>query len=87
MAFIGLHSVKRGEDHQEFGKWLGFHHCGVKWMPTDEGEVLLVRIPLVCKHLSYDQDGQAGCRIYEKRPKICRDHLCKKLRKPDATGD
>jgi Fe-S-cluster containining protein len=87
MAFIGLHSIKRGEDHQEFGKWLAFHHCTPRWMPTDDGEVLLVKIPLVCKHLSYDNDGLAGCKIYEKRPKICQDHKCNKVREYNAPGD
>lgn len=79
MAFIGLHSIKRGEDHQEFGKWLAFHRCDPKWMQTEEGEVLLVKIPLVCKHLSYDKDGIASCKIYDERPKICRDHECLKI--------
>lgn len=81
MAFIGLHSIKKGEDKQEFAQWLAYHQCGVRWMQTDESDqVLLVKIPIVCKHLSYNNAGIASCKIYEDRPRICRDHLCGKLR-------
>lgn len=83
MAFIGLHSIVKGQDRQEFGRWLGYHRCSPRWMRTDGGEVLLVKIPIVCEHLAYDAAGLARCRIYDSRPRICRDHVCLKLKKPE----
>jgi Fe-S-cluster containining protein len=83
-AFIGLHSIRKGEDKQEFAQWLSHHHCDPKWMRTDDGEILLVRIPLICKHLGYDKDGVASCKIYDRRPVICREHKCQKLESKDG---
>lgn len=83
MAFIGLHSVKKGEDRQELARWLAFHNCRMKWMSTDEGQILLTGIPLICKHLGYNKDGIAFCKIYENRPVICREHKCLKVQEAE----
>ena len=88
-AFIGLHSIRVDDDPQEFARWLAYHRCDVKGLPTEDGDVLMIRIPMVCKHLAYDKQGLASCKIYDTRPQICRDHLCDKLRSgavPEASN-
>ena len=49
--------------------------------PTPEGEKLGVRIPLVCKYLSFDKEkGLYECTIYENRPIVCKEYFCKRVR-------
>lgn len=75
-ANIILHSIKIDEDKQEFADWLIYHGMNVKRFPMDDGDAMQVRIPILCRHLTYGKDGKASCAIYEERPQICKDYKC-----------
>ena len=76
-AYIALYSIKVDDDKQEFGRWLNYHSVRIGQMPTDEGDVLLVKISTTCHHLKFNKKTkEAFCAIYETRPQICREHYC-----------
>jgi len=56
-------------------EWLKYHHCETKILEKDGKKLLQVIIPLTCMHLGYDDKGYK-CKIYETRPKICREFTC-----------
>ena len=78
-AFFALHNVPI-EDKEEIGKWLNYHRCEVLPYPTEHGDVLGVKIPLVCIYLDYDPSQGYFCKIYDSRPEVCRKYFCKKAR-------
>jgi Fe-S-cluster containining protein len=77
-AYIWLGHIEVDNDPNDFGKWLSYHHCDIKRMQTEgQPDTLGVRVPLVCKFLDHNA-GIATCRIYEKRPNICREYVCER---------
>lgn len=79
VAFVGLHSIKIDDDKQEVYRWLGYHSCKPSRLQTDDGDCLMIRIPIICQHLSFKK-GIAHCGIYDNRPMICKDFTCVKMR-------
>ena len=77
-AFLSL-SVRTEENKKEMddmGRWLAFHRCDPLIWKKGESDVLGVRIPLNCIHLDWKPDGGYFCRIYEKRPEVCKRYIC-----------
>lgn len=69
-------------DLTELAKWMQLHFCGID--EVRDGEAIRIRIPLTCSQLSFNYDtGEAFCHIYEDRPKLCRDYMCKRARDGD----
>ncbi|MDP1809528.1 MAG: YkgJ family cysteine cluster protein [Actinomycetota bacterium] len=61
------------DDWRDEKDWL-LAHVGVALESEDAGEAL-VCFDLPCRHLIPAADGQpAGCRIHEKKPKVCREY-------------
>lgn len=80
-ACVIMEGLKVAEDKMELGRWFEEHHCKVIPVQRDEGTVLGLRIPLICRNLEIDtSSGTAHCMIYETRPQICRDHICEAAR-------
>ena len=80
-AFLALVNVPADDDNQEIARWLKYHGCEPMRYPGGNGEVLAVKIPIPCEHLSSDPGtGQAVCLIYENRPKVCINYFCKKAK-------
>ncbi len=80
-AFFALMNVSIEDDAQELARWMSYFGCEPMKYPTSEGEVLAVKIPMPCKHLAREpESGKMGCLIYENRPNVCREYLCKKAR-------
>ena len=52
-------------------EWLKWHGCN----PVKDGDHYNITIPVRCSQLE-DKDGVLSCKIYETRPKICRDYTC-----------
>jgi Fe-S-cluster containining protein len=53
-----------------YAEWVGYHRIGIQVQPeTKRGEY---HIDHICKHL-VKIGGMYRCRIYDKRPQICRD--------------
>lgn len=91
LATLVLHHVKRNKDHMEFARFLSYHHLETYWVKVQDGgpEVLAVKLPLTCEHLSMDEaTGLAQCGIYEHRPVICRLHECSYVKRgrPERPG-
>lgn len=78
-ASVALFNVPIEHDVRELGKWLEHHHCQQEKVSTPMGDVLGIRIPLMCKHITYDHDGIATCEIYEDRPHICKEFECQRM--------
>lgn len=56
---------------EDFLLWASLHEgVIVKRIDEDNAEV---GMEAPCRHLLLDEDGKAGCSIYEDRPKICRE--------------
>lgn len=36
----------------------------------------LARIHIVCMHLMQNKGGKSRCKIYAKRPQVCKDYRC-----------
>jgi Fe-S-cluster containining protein len=76
---LGGIPVEEDKNDQELARWIACHGVQVRGLVQKEGTppVLQITIPLICKHLQYDGNtGLCSCAIYDKRPKICREHLC-----------
>jgi Fe-S-cluster containining protein len=79
-VYFGHTQINLENDDQEFGLYFQHHHCQITKRELDDGSTCLgVRIPLVCKHLSL-KGGVASCRVYEKRPVICKNYLCQRAK-------
>lgn len=74
-AIIRLPGIKPN-DGTGFAEWLAYHRTDVMTMQDDQSEYLAVRIPTLCMNLNEHQDHTFSCKIYEKRPEICRSYLC-----------
>ena len=74
-AFFADAAVPIGEDPKEKARWWQYHHCEVVPYPKGDKFAMGVRVPLTCMHLIY-RDGQYSCKIYDKRPVLCRDYFC-----------
>lgn len=75
-AIIRLPGIKPN-DGTGFAEWLAYHRCDVMNMPDEQGgEYLAVRIPMLCTHLCEHPDHTFSCKIYDKRPEICRGYFC-----------
>jgi hypothetical protein len=59
------------ESAEDFLRWAGMHEgVIVKKVDEDNAEVGL---EAACIHLTFDEEGKAGCSIYgEDRPEICK---------------
>ncbi len=80
-AFMAQDNIPIDKDEKEIGRWLYLHHCDVMKYPSPKGDVLAVRIPLVCKWLEYDEEaGCYRCKEYEHRPIVCRQYFCKRAK-------
>jgi hypothetical protein len=73
------------KDLQDYADWLSFHGCddfqkiGEKIVDGESKSLLKFRIPIVCVHLSFDmKTGMSYCGIYEGRPNICKNYVCKR---------
>ena len=77
-AFFALTDRPADEDNLELARWISYHGCEVMKYHSAQvnKEVLSIRIPIVCQHLKRE-NGVYTCAIYENRPKVCRDYLCK----------
>lgn len=67
------HAVNEGERRaaDDFLRWASFHE-GVIVRRVDEDSAE-VGLEAPCKHLTFDEKGNAGCSIYEgDRPEICK---------------
>lgn len=83
-AHIALYSIKVDDDQQEYGRWLSYHGLGTSSMDTDDGKVLVVKVPTLCQHLKFNgATGQTSCAIYDTRPQICKEHKCVRLRESE----
>lgn len=61
----------------ELATWLRYHRCDVKKLDN----LLEIKVPLACVHLGFDEDeGIYFCKIYDKRPLICREFFCKRAK-------
>ena len=76
---IALHNISIDNDVQELGRWLQYHGCTSLKINTGKEEVLAIKLPHTCEHLEYIE-GVYSCKIYEHRPAICKDHMCKKIK-------
>jgi len=63
------------DDPTEIKRLIEYHNC--EPMRGANGE-LGIKIPMTCIHLEWDE-GKAKCKIYDTRPKVCRDYSCKKI--------
>lgn len=82
---VRMNNLNPDNDPQGQAQWFENHYLTVYPVPVDDdGEkTLVVRIPLVCRHLEFDTaTATAFCMDYENRPQMCRDHLC-----PVAKGE
>jgi Fe-S-cluster containining protein len=63
------------DDPKEIKRLIEYHGC----LPTKnkKGELGII-IPLTCIHLEFI-DGKSRCRIYEKRPVVCKEYFCEKV--------
>lgn len=76
-AVIRLPGI-RPNDGTGYAEWLAYHRCDVMIMQDEQGEYLSLRIPMLCMHLCEHPDHTFSCKIYEKRPEICRSYICKR---------
>lgn len=74
-VFFTHSALDLGQDDKEMGAFFRHHHCEVVTLEKDNQTMLGIRIPLVCKHLSF-QNGLSSCAIYERRPVICKEYEC-----------
>ena len=78
-AFMAMHNNPIGQDEKELARWLKLHRCEPMRYPTSKGDVLAVKIPLVCEWLDFDSEqGKYFCKDYENRPVICKEYFCKR---------
>ena len=75
---IALHNVPIANDKQEMTRWLQGHGINVMKLYNGKEEVLAVQFNSICQHLEY-VDGKTRCKIYENRPQICKDYMCKQI--------
>jgi Fe-S-cluster containining protein len=72
---IVIESWELDDNGRQMAEFWAMHHVEVKIVPGVKGVVM--QFPLTCENLDYDdEEGVAICRIYENRPKICREYLC-----------
>jgi len=78
-AFMAMDNRPIGEDEKEIAKYIKLHHCEPMRYQTPKGDVLAIKIPLVCAWLEFDEDKQCyRCKDYEHRPQVCREYFCKR---------
>lgn len=78
-AFLALNNVPISKDRKEIARYFSLHHCEPMIYPADNGAVLALKIPLVCKWLEYDEEKKVyRCKDYEHRPVVCREYFCKR---------
>jgi len=81
-AFLNLWEIT--EENRDIlmdrANWLFYHRCDPIITKQDGKEFLALSIPLTCKHLSY-KHGDYSCKIYDKRPEICRRYNCQDYKK------
>jgi len=74
---LALDNIPADKDEQEIARWSLYHGCE----PMIYGDKLAIKVPILCKHLSWDEDKKAFCMIYENRPKVCRQYFCEKVKR------
>lgn len=81
-AFFAMDNRPIDSDDKEIAKYISLHHCEPMRYPTPKGDVLAVKIPLVCKWLVFDEEkGFYKCKDYENRPVVCREYFCHRCKK------
>ena len=74
---VGVLTDENREWMMEQGRWLAYHRCDVFLTKNKEGkEVMQIKIPIVCQQLVYKPNEGYVCKIYEKRPLLCRQYMC-----------
>lgn len=66
------------------GKYLDLHRCDVFLMKTNNVTTMMVRVPLMCKNLSFDKDHKSLCKDYAYRPLVCRKFKCNQVMSPQG---
>ena len=81
-ANVIMEGQRMAEDTQELARWFTDHHITVMPVSRPGGDVLGLRIPLVCQHLEFDTaSGTAHCLSYDTRPQLCQDYICQAAKK------
>jgi len=75
-VILALHHTPISNDKQELGRWLQYHGLQPMKIYNGKEDVLAVKIPSKCEHLETKDNLFYSCKIYEKRPQICKDHWC-----------
>lgn len=67
----------------QLARWLSYHRCDAKRV-GELSDLLEVKIPLSCIHLGFNEvEGTYFCKIYNKRPEICRVFLCERAKESE----
>lgn len=77
--FLNLYEVTDAnrEEVKDIGKWIAYHHCGaMTWKNKNGKEIAGIRVPLICAHLEWTPKDGFLCKIYEKRPSLCKAYSC-----------
>ena len=79
-AFFAMYNRPIDEDTEEIARWILYHGCEPMRYPTENGDVLAIKIPIPCEHLGYSEKEGYHCKIYETRPVVCKNYFCKKVK-------
>ena len=59
---------------RDMARWYQMHGCAC----VIKDDYIRVMIPYICQNLAFDPESNMSiCKIYEDRPQICKDYLCK----------
>jgi len=75
-VILALHNTPLSNDKQELGRWVQYHGLQPVKIFNGKENVLAVKIQSKCEHLETKDGLFYNCKIYDKRPQICKDHWC-----------
>ncbi|MBU2118661.1 MAG: YkgJ family cysteine cluster protein [Alphaproteobacteria bacterium] len=62
-------------------RWFSLHRCDSNIITHPDGKKrAILRIPTMCQALDQDKEGKFFCKIYEKRPELCKKFLCERAK-------
>jgi Fe-S-cluster containining protein len=65
------------DDPKEIKRLIEYHHCSP--IKNAKGE-LGISIPLTCIHLGWDKEGKSFCKIQDKKPIVCKEYYCQRVK-------
>jgi Fe-S-cluster containining protein len=78
--FFARKDILYDRDEKEIARLAEYHYVKtMKYVAPDGKAYLAFKYPLPCIHLK-EEDGVCVCTIYDTRPVICKEYLCKKAR-------